>query len=366
MKVSKINQDVIDILMVGSSTKVKGGMTTVVESFLNNKSFKNIKIKYVPTHIDAKNNTLKKCYFFLRLIQIFFILVFGNIRIVHMHMSERGSFNRKFFIFKISKFLNKLVITHTHGAEFKEYYGNSDYNTKIQIKTLLSQSDLVITLGERWDNIIKDIEPNSKTLVLKNAVEMPHTVNNLNDQEIKILFLAVLIERKGILDLIDASKEIIHKLEREGKKVKFYIAGDGDLRECSEKMVQDMGLKSYFQFEGWVNNKQKTELLQKTDLFILPSYNEGLPLSILEAISYGIPIIATNVGSIEEAVKNNKNGYLIKPGNIKELEEKTIKLLVENQIHEFGRMSRRIAEQDFDIYKYFAAIEKQYVELDRS
>ena len=78
----------------------------------------------------------------------------------------------------------------------------------------------------------------------------------------------------------------------------------------------------------------------------MPSYIEGLPISILEAMSYGKPIISTNVGAIHEIVKNNENGFLISPGNLEQI-EKSIKHFIENpqDIEKFGKVSAKMAEK---------------------
>lgn len=355
----------VKVLMVGSNLNVKGGMTTVVESFLNHHFKNNIFIKYIPTHIENVGTIEKTLYFLISLLRICFEFVIGQVDIVHMHMSERGSFKRKYYIFKIAKFFHKPVITHTHGAEFELFYRESNSRLKNKIKILLKDSDVVITLGKKWDQIIKHIEPNVNTTILRNSVQIPVLPNVINTERIKVLFLAVLIKRKGIIDLIEASKVIIEEIEKNNKYIEFIIAGDGELIDDSKSLVNNLGLKSYYTFVGWVNSEKKHQLLKKTDLFILPSYNEGLPLSILEAISYGIPIISTDVGSINEAVENGKNGFLVEPGNLDQLADQTTKLVLENNISEMGTNSRIIAEERFNIQSYFNNITNLYLMLSQ-
>ncbi|UPO87339.1 glycosyltransferase family 4 protein [Niallia sp. Man26] len=358
-----IKEDKINILMVGSSTKVKGGMTTVVESFVqHNFNINNMKLKYIPTHID-KGILVQLVFFTIRLIEILFCLIFKNIDIVHMHMSERGSFKRKYLIYKLAKMFNKKVITHTHGAEFEEFFKKSNPKLKSQIKELLRESDIVITLGNKWDNIIKEIEPQAYTIVLRNAVKIPEINNDINDKNIKVLFLAVLIKRKGITDLIEAAQEIIEEVQSNKKQIEFIIAGEGELKDSAKSLVKELGLSPYFNFVGWVNGEDKIKLLQETDIFVLPSYNEGLPLSILEAISYGIPIISTNVGSIDEAVKNEKNGYLVNPGDKVALSQAFIKLISSGEIKSMGLESRNISKKHFNIDVYFENIINIYRKL---
>lgn len=346
----------MNILMVGSSLKVKGGMTTVVESFLKeSSSSEKFKIFFIPTHIEKGNNTIKLFYFFIACLKIILNLIIKRIEIVHIHMSERGSFKRKYVIMLVAKFFRKKVIIHTHGAEFKEYYQESGNATKTKIRTLLKRADLVITLGEKWDNIIRAIEPKTNTQILRNSVDIPDKieVNKVFSNNINILYLAVTTKRKGIIDLINAAPKIIERLESNENNITFTIAGDGDLLEESKNLAKRLNVQNNFKFMGWISRQESQSLLKDADLFVLPSYNEGLPMSILEALSYGVPVVSTKVGSIDEAIEENKNGFLIEPGNIKMIEDTIVKILENPNLNEFRKNSRLICEEKFNNKKYF-------------
>ena len=124
------------------------------------------------------------------------------------------------------------------------------------------------------------------------------------------------------------------------------------------------GLTDIVQFLGWINNEQKTELLKQSDILVLPSYNEGLPIAILEALSYGLPVISTNVGSISEAVIDGTNGFLYTPGDVDKL-AMNMKQIVEapNLWNKFSSESRNIAEQKFSDVTFFEKIENIYFKL---
>ncbi len=106
-----------------------------------------------------------------------------------------------------------------------------------------------------------------------------------------------------------------------------------------------------------------TEILKQYQLLVLPSYNEGLPMAILEAISYGIPVVATNVGDISFAVENNINGYLISPHDIEGLKNKIIDVVTkgENNWKKLSENSRTIAIDKFSSEKYMREFTKLYI-----
>lgn len=353
----------LKVLMVGSNTNVKGGMTTVVQSFLQHRFSQGIELSFISTHSE-KGAIFNIAFFGISLIRIILHFIVEKPQIIHMHMSERGSFIRKYIIFRLSKVFGIKVLVHTHGAEFKEFYEASKPAMKKRILNLLKNADRVIVLGKNWEKILKEIEPETDTAILMNSIPIPQFQKPpKSGSDFNILFLAVLNERKGILDLIHASIPVIQQATKNGKMITFHIGGDGKLKEAAMELVKSLSIKSSYRFHGWVDDSQKLKLLQQADLFVLPSYNEGLPMSILEALSYENPVISTKVGSIEEAVFEGDNGYLITPGDIGTLSEKMNNIICNDDLKRMGKKSRELAETKFNDKIYFQKVEKLYLAL---
>ncbi|NFO34808.1 glycosyltransferase family 4 protein [Clostridium botulinum] len=346
-----------NVLMVGSALNVKGGMTTVVEGFINNK-FKKFNLYYIPTHIEAskfKQMVLFTCSF----IKIIYYFLLKNISIIHMHFSERGSFTRKYCLFKLAKVFKKKIVIHMHGAEFKEFYSESNNTKKGKILKFLIGADRVIVLGNSWDGFVRSLDKRIKTEVMPNFVKCVDKTVRFNTKEVNILFLAVLIKRKGIFDLVEAIKLLLKDIN--GYKIKVIIAGTGREENNIKEKIKELGIEASFDFKGWVQNNKKQKILENSQIFVLPSYNEGLPVSILEAMSYGLPIISTNVGSIEDAVIDNYNGTIIKPGDINALKEE-MKTLIENKNkwNMYSKNSKDIVYKKYNQENYFNTIENLY------
>lgn len=351
----------INVLMVGSTLDVRGGMTTVVEGFLNNE-FKNSKLYYIPTHVN-KNKIQQMMFYAISLVKIVFCLIFNKIEIVHIHLSERGSFTRKNIVFKIAKFFKKKVMVHMHGAEFKEFYAESNSDKQNKIVNLLINSDKVLVLGNSWNDFVKSLDERIKTIVIPNFVKSTQESVVFNSKKVvNILFLAVITKRKGIFDLIDAIKLLREDENYNEYNVNVIVAGTGTEELQAKEKIKSLNLENHFQFKGWVGNKEKKELLSKSQIFVLPSYNEGLPMSILEAMSYGLPIISTSVGSIEDAVKDNYNGLIIKPGDIKALKDSIGYLMTNEDVcNKFSENSKYLVENIYDERIYFSKIEEMYM-----
>jgi glycosyltransferase involved in cell wall biosynthesis len=97
----------------------------------------------------------------------------------------------------------------------------------------------------------------------------------------------------------------------------------------------------------------KTELFERANLFVLPSYNEGLPMAILEGMTAGMAIVSTPVGGIPEVVRDGYNGFLVPPGDIDALAEKLAVLAHDPQLcHLMGQRSREIVKSELDVKSY--------------
>lgn len=356
-------KEIKNVLMVGSTLDVKGGMTTVVQGFLDNE-FKKSKLYYIPTHIE-RSRILQYTFYFIALIKIIFILTLKNIDIVHIHVSERGSFVRKNLVFNIAKTFKKKVIVHMHGAEFKEYYNEANVSTQKKILSFLVGADKVIVLGNSWNEYVKGLDQRIKTIVMPNFVKYTEdTVTFDSKKEINILFLAVVTRRKGIFDLVEAIKLLKQDDKYSGYKIKVIVAGTGSEELKVKEIVKDYNLQEFFEFKGWVNVDDKLKLLSKSQIFVLPSYNEGLPMSILEAMSYGIPVVSTSVGSIEDAVRNNYNGLIIQPGDVNALKESIGYLMANEEVcKEFSKNSKDLVRDVYDAKIYFSNVENMYMTI---
>lgn len=352
----------VKVLIVGSDSSVKGGITTVINQFLNNKLPKT-SIDYLPTYIEG--NALKKIYFFIKNYIIFIKkCIFNEFDIAHIHMSYRGSFYRKLLILLATKIFKKKSIIHLHGSEFEVFYEKSNYLIKNLIRFTLRSCDLFVVLGENWAKIIKNIEPKTKIVVLKNSIKVPSYKVRKNTEAFNILFLGVLIKRKGIYDLIDSIKILREKNIVNKYNLIFNIAGVGKEENEIKKLIKKYDLEYCINMLGWIDGVQKEILLKNSQLFVLPSYNEGLPMAILEAMSYGIPTIATNVGSIDEVIINNVNGYLIEPGKSEEIVRCIEDIVVNSEKWTiYSENSRMKIKSEFDEVLYLEEFEKLYNEI---
>lgn len=261
-------------------------------------------------------------------INIFFIITklitSPSIKIVHIHGSADGSFYRKYIIFLLCKFLfKKKVVYHIHASHYNLFYDQASNFIKKRIQYLINTSDQTIVLSEEWLDYFKKTFNPKRIEILENIVPKVKDGSKAERGSVlKLLFLGRIGKRKGVFDLVECFKKNEALFN---KKVDLFIGGDGNIKLLKEKIDK----LSNVHYIGWVDNEKKREMFLQSDILILPSYNEGLPISILEAMSYGLPIISTNVGGIPRVLKNQRNGHLIPPGN-KERLKSAIEFYIKN------------------------------------
>lgn len=262
---------------------------------------------------------------------LYWMLFHPEIKIVHVQGSVGASFWRKAIFIYIAKFFHKKVVWHMHAGRFAVFYQQHRY----AVRKVVDKIDVIIALSEYWKEYFKNEFPTKRVEIIKNVISAP-VVHKQQTGYFTLLFLGLLGKNKGIYDLLECIRD--HKVEFQGK-LKLYIGGNGEI-EHVKQLIKEYGIVDIVIFEGWVSGDKKIELLNKSDAYILPSYKEGLPISILEAMSYGMPIISTPVGGIPEIVSNGENGYLVEPGNKEDIYKAIMSLLNDADLrNRMGRIS---------------------------
>lgn len=344
--------------MCGSTLSTKGGMVSVVKNYLQYDNWEEYKITYIPTHFD-RNKVLMMIHFAYRYIQIVLYAILGNYKIAHLHTAERGSFWRKSILSKTLKSLGIKVVMHHHGAEFEDFYKKASPKQKEKVCNTLNLIDVNIVLSKSLINMILSKAPSAHVEVLYNAVPT-YNRNMYNITARNILFLGRLGHRKGTYDLLECIKQIDKKIPVE---VKFYLCGDGEITEVNQR-IKELGIGHRIAYVGWINSIQKKEIFASTMINVLPSYNEGLPMTILETMAYGIPNISTRIASIPEVIHNEKTGYIIEPGDIKNLSTYLIRMINNNTLREqISNNSYEFITTEFDFTSHSKELKKIYQQL---
>lgn len=347
------------ILMIGPGRNVKGGISTVVNTYFNLGLDHKVDLTYLSTMEDgSKFKKLMKAF----LAYVRFCQVLKQYDIVHIHMAAQASFSRKALFVKKAHQAGKKIIIHQHAADFDDFFfKQSDDANRKRIKSVFALADNVIVLSKEWAEFYgKHVCDSHNVIVLHNGVIMPE-YEKADYENHNILFLGRLGNRKGIYDLLEAIPEVIIKVP----DAMFYLGGDGDVVQC-QAIANEKGFSDHVQLLGWVCEEERKIYLEKCSIFILPSYHEGMPMAVLEAMSYGLATISTNVGGISQIIDNDVNGIRVEAGDIAAITYKMIQLLQDIHLKEnLGRAGKEKIRLHFCAAPNVAFLTKLYCEFVR-
>jgi len=337
----------IKVLMVGPAPQVMGGISAVVQAYMASDLPDRADLKYLNTHIDGsklvKFLTAIKAY--LKFPVLCFIF---KPDVIHIHLSSYFSFYRKLIIFLMTKLLQRKVLIHLHGAYFSSFYESNKIHTFL-IRIVFSKADAIVVLSDGWKKWVNSFIDTENIFVLYNPVDasaykdvMPWE-NERPDKN--ILFMGEIGQRKGAYDVIKLVPGIVEIYP----DTRFIFAGNGEIEKAKE-LCEKTGILDKVEFPGWVGPATKKKYYSEACIYLLPSYDEGLPVSVLEAMAAGLPVITTPVGGVPDIVEDGINGFFVQPGDISAMKDRLLLLLSRRDIREkFGRANKSKAKGMFDI-----------------
>lgn len=340
--------------MLGPSLEEKGGMGSVSTLIINTVPV-DVQMQHISTwdgELSRQSGKHRFNIFIRAVVSLSKKLLKGEVDVVHLHLAERGSALRKSLLILITRMFGKPVILHAHGCEFHSFHSKLSPVMKLVLNLILQQSSYLIALSNSWREYYIDycgFKP-EQVVVFPNPVEIPENVpdRTANHQKINFVSLGRIGKRKGAFDLIEAFAKLAPE-HRE--KSELTLAGIGEV-EQAQSLAESLNIKQHINFPGWIDPVGRGKLLSKADVFVLPSYNEGLPMALLEAMSWGLPVITTPVGGIPEVVTHKETGWLVNPGDVEQL-AKAVQSLIESESLrlELGTAARsRIIPLDIKIY----------------
>ena len=284
------------------------------------------------------------------LVRLSFAAFQGKVDLLHIHLSDRGSSYRKIVLGAVARFLRVPYVVHLHGAVFDEFWSTAPARLAHAIDRLFERSEHVIVLGHYWASVVADRLPNivRKISVMPNATPPIH-FNRLPaiDSRVRISCLGELGRRKGTPQLIEALGLLGGRSDWTAT-----IAGNGQV-EASRAQVRSLGIDDKVNIPGWLDSVAIRNLLCRTDLLVLPSFSENLPMVILEAFAHGVPVVSTPVGAIPEIVDHGRNGLLVAAGDVSALADALEQLIEDHDLRRnLGQAARRDHAERFEIGSY--------------
>lgn len=344
----------LKVLMVVPDPMVEGGIAAVTSGYYSSQLEERCEVTYVQSYCDGSKLTklvkALKAYKEYR-----YYINHNHYDVVHIHSSFGPSFYRKtpFIVWAHRK--NIAIVNHIHGAEFGPFYENASERKRRLVRKVYGLCDQFIVLSAEWRDRIATIVPADRIHIVPNysaPIDIQTAENLWAHRKSQVLFLGEIGQRKGAYDLPD----IIRGVRSVMPEVRFVIAGSGDIDGVKSRLhPSDIESVS---FPGWVRGEQKQHLLEDSSLYLLPSYNEGLPMSILDAMGYALPIVSTNVGGIPQLV-SEENGALAEPGDTATLANGIVDIL-QHRAQPCGMRSLAIVNERYSLNAHINSLIKVY------
>jgi len=319
----------IRVLILAPGLHSEGGIRSVISRILPDiESRKNIEVIWLGTH--RTGSLISKIVYSLgALLKSFYFL--PRTDVVHVHGSIGPSLIRKSAFIWLSRLFRCHVIFHFHATmiAFSKFFDNRGI-TASYCRATLRQCKKIVVLSDSWRPVVEAALPDNEITVIYNPVmDVGRSQIRATAEVPRILYLAHLVERKGYQDLINAFAAVAKQVEN----ARLIFCGSGD-EERAREMCEQLGILNRVEFRGWISDTEKIDELARTTIFCLPSYDEGLPMGVLEAMSFGLPIATTPVGGIPDVLKHEENALLFNPGDIDAMAEALRRLLLDSDLRQ--------------------------------
>ncbi len=342
------------VVMLGPQPPAVGGMVSAVQNLCNS----DLQKKYDLTIINSAKTTSQNRHLILGIIaqvkllgRLAKVLIEKRACLIHIHTCSGFTFWRDSLHLLLARFLGVWGIWHIHGGYFDNFASTLSPLLKRALRFMLELGEKVIVLGETWIKKLRPCAPEAKWAIVPNGIEIPALEIHKNGGKTSFLFLGDLSRAKGVFDLVAATANIANN----GFGGVIKIAGrevvPGQRNELQNR-INNCGCNDSVKIVGMLTSKEKTDALASADCLVLPSYGESLPLSVLEGMSYGLPVIATRVGVIPDVVRDGVEGYLIEPGDIKSLQQRLLEISKNRSLRlQMGKAARARVQEKYNISK---------------
>jgi glycosyltransferase involved in cell wall biosynthesis len=344
------------LIMLGAAAETRGSIAAVVDAYRVHGLFKRWPVEYVETHasagvLQAMHQTLKAAARFASL------LARERRAAVHVHSSAR-TFWRDVPFIAAALTAKCPTLLQLHGGGFERLHDEASTPARAAFQAVLERAAGILVPAESLRTWVQRMHRNAPVYCMPMPVSVPPVRRNAHRGNV-VLFLGRLEAAKGIFDLLEA----VAVLRATAPDVRLVCAGEGDRPEVA-RYAERLGIREAVKFTGWVGPSGKRALFESAAVFALPSYSAGLPIGLLEAMSAGVPVVATPVGGIPEVLADGVSGLLVAPGDTATLSRRLGKLLLDPALAErIGGAARESVRRRHSPERALAQLEALYASL---
>jgi glycosyltransferase involved in cell wall biosynthesis len=287
-----------------------------------------------------------------------------EVDVVHICLSLKGSAYRKAAVARVAQYCRVPYVVHLHGGGFEFFWLTAGGRLRRAVDRLFLESAKIVLLGRYWVGVFAGWLPQTgnKVVVLPNSTPGSTMEGEPSkDGRVRLTFLGELGRRKGSPQLMEALGRLATR-----KDWTATLAGNGDVEE-TRASARRLGIEDKVEIPGWLDSEATAQVLRRSDVLVLPTFIENLPMTILEAFACGIPVVTTPVAAITEAVEHERNGLLVPVGDIDALTDALRRLIEDPDLRgRLGRAAREDHARAYDIRGYVARLVSLWREVARN
>lgn len=282
--------------------------------------------KYASKKSQEKYNLISTFFGIYWICKIYYLIIRYKPQKIYFTLPKSFfGFLRNSFVVLFASIIGIKILGELAGSDFTFIDGSGSFKDKYG-KNILNKTYQIRFLSKTINDNFKKMGI-TNGIIINNGVEIPipEYYRVCTDYTLHILFIGSITKEKGFFDCLKA----LNECKKVNIKFKFFIIGDyvsTEEKKLFIDYIKKNNLENNLHFCGIKTNKEKWDIISKCQVFLLPSYLEGVPLTILEAMSLGLTIITTPVGGIKDTVTEGENGFIVNTGDFLKIKEIIIEL----------------------------------------
>jgi len=330
------------LLIVGPLPPPIGGVETVIQAMLESDAFRDFEVSHCDTTKGRPKQTQGKfdAGNFRWALRHFGLMRRAVARtrpdVVYLPIAGTWSgFLRDMALAYLAKRKGARLVGHVHGSDFHFILERRGLNARL-VRAGLNQFDRVLVLGERWKQLVESYGVRGTVAIVPSTLRREVFERGASfqrvppdgslDDPVHGLFVGQVGKRKGVFDLLAAMK----RCQDMGLPFRMTFVGPPELEGewgAVLELRRQLGLESAAEFTGALQGEPLYDRFRIGEMFVMPSYTEGLPVVFYEAGAFEMPVIATPVGAVPDLIVDGRNGLLVEPGRVESLVQAIVRLV---------------------------------------
>ncbi len=348
---AQLGEGRLRVVMAGPLPPGVGGMTTVIDDLSHSRLAQEVDLLLIDTKkATPEGRSLWQAGIArIRLWRDWWLALGGTRTIAHIHTCSGLSFFLDGALVVIARLRGVPVVIHVHGGRFDQFLDGLAMPLALFARLVARSATRVVVLSEEWRDRLASRLPGSHLRIVRNGVpiaERKHEDAIAVAGRVTVLYLGTLTRKKGVVELLEALAGLpdhVHCMLVGPEK------DPGILKELRAQAAEK-GLAERLEMPGAVAGPGKAKLFEQADIFVLPSHLEGLPVSMLEAMAAGLPVVATPVGAVPSIIQAGKNGLLVPVGDVPRLRAALLSLVEDPQLRaQLGAAGRQLVEARYSV-----------------